>query len=72
MPTIALARKARPMLRPLLDWTPTVELNNAQKRSLIRFFLAGTAAVLIKKIQDVINEKAEERYPDADDKPQKN
>lgn len=42
-------------------------LSNSQKRTLIRFVLAGVGAVIIKKIETAANKKADEMYPSEDD-----
>ena len=39
-------------------------MNNKQKRALIKFFIAGGAALLIDKIKDIIIDKSEEYFPD--------
>lgn len=52
-------------MRPLLDWTYPVK--NKQKKALLKFLLAGAAALIIDKIKDVIEEKADERFPDEPD-----
>ena len=41
-------------------------MNNKQKKALVRFFLAGAAALLLHKVEEVINDKTDERYPDED------
>jgi hypothetical protein len=39
-------------------------VKNKQKKALVRFILAGAVGLIIHKIEDVINEKTDERYPD--------
>lgn len=44
-----------------------MKLSNKHKKDLLRFLLAGTAAVIIKKIEGAVNKKAEDVFPDEDE-----
>lgn len=39
-------------------------MNNKQKKALIKFLLAGATGLILSKIEEVINKKADERFPD--------
>jgi hypothetical protein len=47
-------------------------VNNKQKKALIRFVLAGAAALLLHKVEEVINEKTDECFPDEDSDQEEN
>jgi hypothetical protein len=47
-------------------------LSNKHKKDIIRFVLAGTAALLIKKFEGLANKKAEEAFPDDKNSSQEN
>lgn len=37
-------------------------MNAKQKKALVRFVIAGIAALLIHKVEDVVNDKADEYF----------
>jgi hypothetical protein len=41
-------------------------VNNKQKKALVRFVLAGIAALALHKVEEVINDKTDECFPDED------
>lgn len=47
-------------------------MNNKQKKALVRFILAGAAALLLHKVEEIVNEKTDERFPDEDSDQEKN
>lgn len=58
-------------MRPLL-WNGPNSVKNKQKRAIVRFALAGIVGLIIHKVEEVINEKTDERYPDETDQKKKN
>lgn len=47
-------------------------MKNKQKKALVRFILAGAAALILHKIEEIVNDKTEERFPDEDSDQEKN
>jgi hypothetical protein len=41
-------------------------VKNTQKKALIRFVLAGLVGLVLHEIEDIINDKTDERFPDED------
>lgn len=39
-------------------------MNNSQKKALIRFVIAGAAALILHKVESFVNDKADEHFPD--------
>lgn len=39
-------------------------MKNAQKRALIRFAVAGAIALILHKVEDIVNNKADDYFPD--------
>jgi hypothetical protein len=65
VPPVITPRKVyTPYIETPTDWTPTVELSNKNKKDIVVFLAAGAAALLIRKIEKIINKKADEYFPD--------
>lgn len=41
-------------------------MKNKQKKAFIRFLLAGIVGLVLHEIEDIINDKTDERFPDED------
>jgi hypothetical protein len=58
-------------VRPPTDWI-TVKFTPQKKKDLVRFLVAGFAALLISKSEKFVNKKADDYFGPDVEKPKKN